>query len=90
MCSTGFKYGGHGRPGEKLDIVVGDEVCDEACCMGSGIVVLKYNAVQLLMPEIYIKKKEKSAFLFLNSVTSRELDFKLSILSLQLFGQNMS
>ena len=48
---------GHGRPGENLDVVVGEELCDMACCMGSGIVVLKYSAIQRLMPEIKQKKK---------------------------------
>ena len=37
---------------ENLDAVVGEELCGVACCMGSGIVVLKYSAIQCLMLEI--------------------------------------
>ena len=38
------------------------------CSMGSGMVVLEYSAVQCLMPEL--TKRQKYAFLFLNSLNS--------------------
>ena len=50
---------------ENLDIVVHEELCGVACCMGSGIVVLKYSVI-CFMPEI--KWQNKNAFLFLNSI----------------------
>ena len=34
-----------------LDFVVGEELCGVVCCMESGIVVLKYSAIQQLMLE---------------------------------------
>ena len=38
--------------GRILDVVVGEELCGVACCLGSGIVVLKYSAIQRLKREI--------------------------------------
>ena len=38
--------------GENLDVPVGEELCGAACSVGSGIVVLKYSAIQCLMFEI--------------------------------------
>ena len=62
MCSIGFKLiSGHGGPGQNLDDVVGEELCGVACCVGLGAFVLKYSAIQRLMPEI---KQQKS----LNSI----------------------
>ena len=62
MCLLGFKSGGEGRPGENLDVVFGEELCGVACCMGSGIVVLKYSAIQRLRPEI--KQQQQKRFYF--------------------------
>ena len=47
-----LQWYGHGR-------VVGKDLRGVACCMGSGIVVLKYSAKQRLMCEIKQKKKIK-------------------------------
>ena len=44
-----------------MDAVVGEELYGVVCRMGSGIVVLKYSAIQRLMPEI---KEKKCALLF--------------------------
>ena len=69
MCSVGFQSGwgaggrgGHGRPGKSLHIAVGDELCGVACCMGSGVVKLKYSAVQSLNARN--KPANKYPFLF--------------------------
>ena len=48
----GFKSGDIEGQGGILDIVVGEELCGVACCMGSGIVMLQYSAIQHLMSEI--------------------------------------
>ena len=55
---------GHRKPEENLDVVVGEELCDVVCCMGSGVVVLKYSVIQLLMPEMKQQKtkNKKKAF----------------------------
>ena len=37
--------------GEFFDVLVDEGLCGVACCMGSGIVVLKYSAIQQLMLE---------------------------------------
>ena len=42
-----------------MDVVVGEEPCGVAFCMGFGIVVLKYGAIQRLMPKIKQKKKKE-------------------------------
>ena len=46
-------------PGGNLDVAVGEELCDVACCMGSGTVVLKYSDIQRLIPEIKRQEKKK-------------------------------
>ena len=45
-----------------MDIVVCEELCDVACCMGSDVVVLKYSAVKRLLPEIECKKNMRHYF----------------------------
>ena len=47
---------GNGWQGKNLDVVVGEELCGIACCMGSGIAALKDSALQRLMPE---RKQQK-------------------------------
>ena len=49
MCSFGFKSGNMESQGRILDVVVGEKLCGVACCMGSGIIVLKDSAIQRLM-----------------------------------------
>ena len=56
MCVFGFKSGDMEGQGRLLDVVVGEELCGVDCCMGSGAVVLKYNTIQHLMPEIKQQK----------------------------------
>ena len=64
----GFESGRHGRPGENLNVVVGKALCGMACCMGSGIVVLKYSAIQRLMPKLkQQQQQQKSCGLSTNS-----------------------
>ena len=36
----------------KFGRAVGEELCDAVCCMESGIVMLKYRAIQCLMPKL--------------------------------------
>ena len=57
-----------------MDFVVGEELFGVVCCMGSGIVMLKYGAKQHLMSEMKQQKKEKKrkAFLFLNNMLHLE------------------
>ena len=45
-----------------MDVVVSEELCGVAYCMGSGIVVLKYSAIQRMMLEI---KQHKNVRFFL-------------------------
>ena len=40
-----------------MDVVVGKELCGVTCCMGFGVFVLKYNAIQRLI----LGRKEKTA-----------------------------
>ena len=56
----GFESGRHGRLEENLDVVVGKALCGMACCIGSGIVVLKYNAIQRLMPKLKQQQQQKT------------------------------
>ena len=44
-----------------LDVVVSEELCAVAWCVGSGVIVLKYNAIQRLIGEI---KQKKSVSMF--------------------------
>ena len=59
--------------GRILDVVVGEELCGVACCMGSGVFALKHSAIPRLVPEKKRKKKNETttakryAFLFWNS-----------------------
>ena len=58
LCSIGFKLiWGLGRPGENFNVVLSEELYGVMCCMGCGIVVLKYTAIQRLMSEIKQQKK---------------------------------
>ena len=53
----GLRSGDKEGQGRILDVVVGEELCDVACCMGSGIVVWKDSAIQRFMHEM---KQNKS------------------------------
>ena len=66
MCLFGLKSGDmDGQGGRSLDVVVGEEQCGVECCRGSGVVLLKYSAVQRLMPETkQQKEKKKMRFYF--------------------------
>ena len=64
-CLFGFKSGDMEGQVRILDVVVGEELCGVACCMGSGVVKLKYSAVQSLNARN--KPANKYPFLFLNS-----------------------
>ena len=61
VCPTHLKCArlgltlGHRRPGKSLD-VAGEEMCDGACWMGSGVVMLKCNLIQRLKPVIKQQK----------------------------------
>ena len=59
----GFKSGDKEVQWRILDLVVGEEPCGVASCMGSGIVVLKYSAIRL-MREIKKKTKKKKRVYF--------------------------
>ena len=61
--------------GRILDVVVGEELCGVACCLGSGIVVLKYSAIQRLKREIKQdtdrqtdRQTDTNAFRFSNTI----------------------
>ena len=58
----GFKSGDIEGQGRILDVVVGEDLCGIACSIGSGIVVLKYSAIQRMMLEI---KQHKNVRFFL-------------------------
>ena len=62
MCVSLFKSGDMEGQRRICDIDVGKELCGVACCMGSGIVTLKYSAIQRLMGEI--KQRENMPFSF--------------------------
>ena len=63
VCLFGFQSGDMEGQGRILDVVVvGEELCGVACCMGSGIVVLKNSATQCLMPEIKQQKNRRFYF----------------------------
>ena len=80
ICSIGFKLiWGHGRPGENLDVVVQEELCGVAYCMGSGIVVLKYNIISHL---IMNKTEKKNVSLCLNSMEKRKYSKNTTNISL--------
>ena len=49
MCLFGVKSADMESHGRVSDVVVGEELCGVACCMGSGTVMLKYSAKQRLM-----------------------------------------
>ena len=72
VCLSGFKSGDMEGQGRLLDVVVGEELCGVECCMGSGVVVLKYSAIQRFVAA------EKYTFLFLNSIHLFRLYFCLS------------
>ena len=65
MCLLGFKSVDMEDQERTLGVVVGKELCGVACYMGSGIVVLKYSAIQHLMLEIKQKKNVRFFFLTL-------------------------
>ena len=48
VCLFGFKSGDMEGQGRIFDIIIGEELCDVAWCLGSGIVMLKYSAIQHL------------------------------------------
>ena len=56
MCLTVFTVETW-KARENLDVVVGEELCGVACCMGSRVVPLKYSAIQRLMPKTKNSKK---------------------------------
>ena len=56
MCLFGVKSADMESQGRVSDVVVGEELCGVACCMGSGIVVWTYSAIQRLMLEIKQQK----------------------------------
>ena len=56
-------------PGENLDVVVARELFGVACCMGSGVVVLKVQYHTIFDAQNNTAKKQtKKAFLSLNSI----------------------
>ena len=52
VCLFGFMSGDMEGQGRISGIVVGEKLRGVACCMGSGTVVLQYNAMQRLMHQI--------------------------------------
>lgn len=57
-----LKFWDIGDQGESLDVVVEEELCGDLCCMGLGIVMLNYSAIQRLMHE---RNSKKICFFFL-------------------------
>ena len=51
--------------GRIYDDVVGEELVGVVCCMGSGLIVLKFSAIQHLVRKIKPPKKLRFFFLTL-------------------------
>ena len=68
MCLFGFKTGDMDGQGRVLGVVVGEKLFGLACCMGSGIVMMKYSAIQRLMREIRQQKSKQTKILHYNFV----------------------
>ena len=71
MCLFGFKSGDMEGQGRIFDIIIGEVLCDVAWCLGSGIVMLKYSAIQHLThtkktAKICVSVFEHLCFLILN------------------------
>ena len=62
VCLLGLRSEDMEGQGRILDVVVGEELCGVACCMGSGIVVLKYSAIQRFMAEMEKPNKQRFCF----------------------------
>ena len=68
----GFKSGDIESQGELSNVVVGEEPCGVACCVGFGIVMLKCSAMQRMVREIKLQKNNNKTFFcvcfFLNTI----------------------